>query len=42
MTLYFVPSPGRFLADEVTVIRSPSLVTLRCVVRCEPLAWVIA
>jgi hypothetical protein len=42
MTLYFVPSPGRFLAGRVSLIRGPSLKTLRDIVRAEPLAWVTA
>jgi hypothetical protein len=40
--LYFIPSPGRFLAGRVTCIRRPTLAHLRAFVRIEPLAWVIA
>ena len=41
-TLYFVPSPGRFRAGQVTCIRDATIHHLRTFVRCEPLAWVTA
>jgi len=40
MTLYFIPSEGRFLGGERSFIREPTLEHLRHFVRLYPLAWV--
>jgi hypothetical protein len=42
VTLYFVPSYGRFLEGRVSLIERPTLHNIRAIIRDDPLAWVTA